>query len=301
VCLSDDGVSQEVDEIGHEEEHVELNANVDVDNLLNHLSEEWQKEQIDSQANQVSASKVQPSGEAASAEASVADLLGSVQVPYQGHMSHLKGTSQHNPGPVSIGVEGGDIANSRQPRNGNIKKAQQTSSCPPGRVHMVSAGPWSLEWVQRHKDVVIGDASNKVPNGTFKSTSGAHRVIRKKGSGYLRHCAQNLKRIVRLSDEDRKQVLRALRKTHRRCKVASGASKDKLISNDSSFVNGSQNSVNNDWTNWLVLHGNDKVLSDDVRDIGKAVGLNFQGDKNNMFDVLSGAVTKNKEGDGNGQ
>jgi hypothetical protein len=51
----------------------------------------------------------------------------------------------------------------------------------------------------------------------------------------------------------------------------------------------------------LVLHGDSKALSDDVRDVGKVVGLHFKGDKNNPFDVLSGIGRKNKEGDGNGK
>lgn len=53
----------------------------------------------------------------------------------------------------------------------------------------------------------------------ISSTSGTTRVTKKRGGGYLRHCAKNLKRIARLSDEDRKEVLRVLRKTHRRRKV----------------------------------------------------------------------------------
>lgn len=50
---------------------------------------------------------------------------------------------------------------------------------------------------------------------------------------------------------------------------------NKGTSNSSGF----QSSVNNDWTNWLVLHGNAKEANDDVRGIGKAVGLKFNGDK----------------------
>jgi hypothetical protein len=40
------------------------------------------------------------------------------------------------------------------------------------------------------------------------------------------------------------------------------------------------------------------VMSEDVRGIGKVVGLNFQGDKNKMFIVLSGVGRKNPEGGG---
>jgi len=45
-----------------------------------------------------------------------------------------------------------------------------------------------------------------------------------------------------------------------------------------------------------VLHGTDKVANEGVKGIGKEIGLKFDGDKNNMFDVLSSARRKNKEG-----
>jgi len=46
-------------------------------------------------------------------------------------------------------------------------------------------------------------------------------------------------------------------------------------------------SVNNDWKNYIVLHGNEQVAVDDVWDIGKSIGIKFNGDKANMFNVLS--------------
>jgi len=49
-----------------------------------------------------------------------------------------------------------------------------------------------------------------------------------------------------------------------------------------------------------VLHGNDKVMTEDVCEIGRTGGLNFSGDRNNMFDVLSSVGRKNREGGGNG-
>jgi len=106
-----------------------------------------------------------------------------------------------------------------------------------------------------------------------------------------------LKRIARLSESDRREVLRALRRT---TKQRRAASKAKATSKAASSNCTSQTSVNNDWNNWLVLHGNEKVRSEDVRDIGRTVGLNFTGDKNNMFDVLSGAGRKNREGGSDG-
>lgn len=63
----------------------------------------------------------------------------------------------------------------------------------------------------------------------------------------------------------------------------------------------SQSSVNNDWENWLVLHGTHRVAQEDVMGIGKEIGLKFGGDNNNMFDVLSSVRRKNKEGVGKGK
>lgn len=40
------------------------------------------------------------------------------------------------------------------------------------------------------------------------------------------------------------------------------------------------------------------MVSDDVCEIGKSVGIKFNGDKNNMFDVLSRVGRKNSEGRG---
>ena len=109
-----------------------------------------------------------------------------------------------------------------------------------------------------------------------------------------------MKRIARLSDSDRREVLRALQRTSRQRKAVSRAPKAKVSLQTVSSKCTSQTSVNNDWNNWLVLHGNDKVTSEDVCEIGRTVGLKFNGDKNNMFDVLSGVGRKTREGGGEG-
>lgn len=46
-------------------------------------------------------------------------------------------------------------------------------------------------------------------------------------------------------------------------------------------------SVNNDWVNFVVVHGNEKVVVDDVKGIGEAISVQFNGSNNNMFGVLS--------------
>jgi hypothetical protein len=50
----------------------------------------------------------------------------------------------------------------------------------------------------------------------------------------------------------------------------------------------------NDWQNWVAVHGNDHQAVEDVRGIGKTIGLTFRGGKENMFRVLS------RGGKGNG-
>lgn len=199
--------------------------------------------------------------------------------------------------PVTVSGRIEDGADSRQFRSRALSTAQRTTSCPPGKVHSATAGPWSLEWAHRHKEAEVR-AFSKKDSGVGNSTSSVIGGKRKKESGRLRHCAKNLKRIARLSEEDRMQVLRDLRKTRRRRKKVLGTSNVQVISNDTSSVDVSQTSVSNDWKNWLAMHGSGEVLSADVRELGKVVGLKFQGDKNNSFDVLSGAGRKNKEGVG---
>jgi len=80
--------------------------------------------------------------------------------------------------------------------------------------------------------------------------------------------------------------------------IASDTSNAKVTFNEVSTHCNSQTSVNNDWTNWLVLHGNKKVVDEDVRGIGKVVGLKFNGDKNNMFNVGWGEKIKREVGRG---
>jgi hypothetical protein len=45
--------------------------------------------------------------------------------------------------------------------------------------------------------------------------------------------------------------------------------------------------VNKDWENWVVLHGKRDAVEEDVREIGKTLGVKFKGDKNNSFNLLT--------------
>jgi hypothetical protein len=43
----------------------------------------------------------------------------------------------------------------------------------------------------------------------------------------------------------------------------------------------------NDWRNWVAVHGNDQLAMEDIQGIGQTIGVTFRGDKENMFNVLS--------------
>jgi len=178
-----------------------------------------------------------------------------------------------------------------------------TTSCPPGRDHFATTGPWSLEWVKsQNLDIVGGNlpSAKHVPINS-SSTSG-QRVNKKKGSGYLRHTAQSMRRIARLLAKDREDVLCALKRNVKKTMRSYGDTQVQAISKDKVTQQSvSQSSVNNDWENWLVLHGTDRVAQEDVTGIGKEIGLKFGRDNNNMYDVLSSVRRKNKEGVGKGK
>jgi predicted RNase H-like nuclease (RuvC/YqgF family) len=55
----------------------------------------------------------------------------------------------------------------------------------------------------------------------------------------------------------------------------------------------SENSVSNgDWKNWVILHGNQKVVAEDVGEVSEAIKMHYKGDKANMFNALSRVTVK---------
>ena len=183
----------------------------------------------------------------------------------------------------------------------NKKGVKRTTSCPPGRGRSLKTGPWSLEWVNRNKGADAGGAATI----SYAPISSSVRVPiaskKKKGGGYLRNGAKSLKRIGRMSDKDRREILRALQRNAKKRRRVSTGSKVNVTPSDGVSSGASQSFVNNDWENWLVLHGNKKITPEDVCGIGKTVGIEFKGDKNNMFDVLSGVGRKKSESVGGGK
>lgn len=94
------------------------------------------------------------------------------------------------------------------------------------------------------------------------------------------------KKVARLPIKDQTTVMQILKKSV--CKYQ-GSSKLKkvvtMISNEVSDDTASSNSVTNDWKIWVVMHGSEKVMREDVRNIGETIGVKLNG-SHNMFSVL---------------
>jgi len=110
---------------------------------------------------------------------------------------------------------------------------------------------------------------------------------RRKIGGELRHTVHTLKKVARLSSKERCAVLKTLKKRARKrnniVNSQQGGDETSKGSSDEAF---SHSSVNKEWNHWVVLHGKEKEAVEDVWGIGKALGLQFEGDVYNRFSVL---------------
>ncbi|KAK2444862.1 heterogeneous nuclear ribonucleoprotein A0 [Trifolium repens] len=173
---------------------------------------------------------------------------------------------------------------------GCLPRGVRATSCPPtanGRVH---PGPWSWEWLRdhNHKNARVADKGEGHPD-----------TLCRKAGGVLRHPVHSLKKLARLPSKDRGEALKAIGKCVRRRRAGVESAK----SNSASSQDGPEDSsmsgtVNNDWMNWVAVHGNDQMAVDDVRGIGQTIGVTFKGDNDNMFNVLSRAGRGIKENSG---
>jgi hypothetical protein len=158
--------------------------------------------------------------------------------------------------------------------------------------------PWSLEWLPNvSKGAAAIASSSKILNG------GEHMseiIIAKDVSQELKqqeakshpkkfkHSAGFLKRVARMSSGDRKDVLKILKKHERYRKARKQSSNSKAATIPLSESSGNSNSsVNKDLESWVVLHEKKEVVKADVKEIGRAIGLTFNGDPHNSFNLLS--------------
>ncbi|GAU21582.1 hypothetical protein TSUD_131660 [Trifolium subterraneum] len=191
----------------------------------------------------------------------------------------------------------------------NKPRSKRTKSCPPGAKRSVCTGPWSVEWLHDRNQGdagVIFSAKRRTKKGEHQG-KGHQRVEnldpkRRKAGGPLRHSLFNLKKVARLPSEDRSEVLKILSKSVRRRRGGKGLNQSGVVSIQASSEESSTSaSVNNDWKNWVVMQGNDQVAEDDMRVIGKSIGVEFKGASENRFSVLFGGGKSKQECSGQGQ
>lgn len=130
---------------------------------------------------------------------------------------------------------------------------------------------------------LVGQRSLKAGKGNGSkaksSSSSKNKNKKKKKDGViLKHTAGFVKRIARLPLVDRKEVLKVLkRKEHKRSVLAKTSN---LMTNSlSNSSNTSNASVNKDWEHWVVLHDKQEVAMEDTREVGKSLGVSFEGGK----------------------
>ena len=167
----------------------------------------------------------------------------------------------------------------------------------PGTNSVKETGPWSLNWLSKVPIKEGGSAFTSTRSVDFIAEPDAQMekynalpskvLTKKKQKGSVKNYVGFMKRIARMSDVDRKDILKILNKKRRKSKGRMTEQNSKAAANTSDSSKNSSSSVNKDWENWVVLHGNLKVVAEDVRDIGKVVGVKYNFDTLNSFNLLT--------------
>jgi len=213
ACLFDDEVVQVEDYNECQDMQPEDVRSGEVDALVRHLTEDLELE-VSKQTAQ------QPSPLDTTHQHVVkSNFIPTVSQQPQSDKGVLKVTAVgecSSSAPPVISTQANNVVGNNRSREHLLFEKQivkRMTSCPPCSVRSSATGPWSLDWVNKHKTTASGGPLLPKPKVTIISTSkNASRIKRKKGNGSLRHCAQSLKRIARLSDKDRKEVLRVLQR-----------------------------------------------------------------------------------------
>jgi hypothetical protein len=146
------------------------------------------------------------------------------------------------------------------------------------------------ELIQKEVKVI---SSQPIVQHVAESTEGAAKSNSCKVSNHSQHSKKRrkvvpsligLKRIARLSAEDRNVLIRSL-KSSRKKRATLNASKSQSVKQKGvSLSAGSGPSTNSkDWKNWMSVHGDAKEVAADIVDVGKIIGVKCQ----NSFQVLS--------------
>jgi hypothetical protein len=167
----------------------------------------------------------------------------------------------------------------------------------------IKNGPWSLDWMENNKPISEGGvvfsskrkedaAITSKQNSSSRHSSKSCKPAAVHKGGVAIHSAGFLKKIARLPAADRKQILRLLKKQRRKNIKGSAHNISKPSEVSTSNSSKSSNTVgsgtaNNDWVNWMHLQGKEDKVKEDVRELGKVVGVKVNCDVSNSFNLLS--------------
>lgn len=166
-------------------------------------------------------------------------------------------------------------------------------------------GPWSLNFLSQQPIQKCGNVFTAQPHEEAEQPANLkvsleHPVLaqfasKKRPTGKSKHSVGFLKRVARMPSADRKEILKIMKKQNQKWKPSkvSQTSQPANISTSDSSKN-SSSSVNKDWESWVVLYAKSEGASKDVKEIGKVIGVNFKGDSNNSFNLLSRAGRKER-------
>ncbi|MCI16466.1 DUF4283 domain protein, partial [Trifolium medium] len=134
--------------------------------------------------------------------------------------------------------------------------------------HKPSMGSLDIGGSMKNGSGIIFSTKKKLNKGKRQSDGRSEVSVKaphkKKVGGVLHHTMQNLRKVARLPGKDRKEVLKILKKEVRRRQGGSRATTSvEVVKQVSSDSGSSLASVNKDWENWVVMHGNEKVAVED--------------------------------------
>ncbi|GAU50935.1 hypothetical protein TSUD_411320 [Trifolium subterraneum] len=151
------------------------------------------------------------------------------------------------------------------------KSRRRHSSCHPSKGGSVMSGLWSLEWFHEHIHSgagIIFSPKKQTSKHENQPKVADRESKRKKFGGVLCHTMQTLKKVARLPGKERREVLKILKKEVRKRSGRSRTNKSVtgVQQKSSGSVDSSMASINKDWENWVVMHGDEKVAVEDVRE-----------------------------------
>jgi len=146
----------------------------------------------------------------------------------------------------------------------------------------------STENASKHNGNCV-DGTGSIKEGKKKalqsiSSSKSKHIKKKKEGVILKHTAGFVKKIACLPLSDRKEILKVLKKQE--CKRSVLAKASKMMTTSLSNSSNTSNAFVNR-RQWAVLHDKKETVAEDVREIGKTLGVNFDSGKKCGFNLLT--------------